>query len=69
MLETLASFAVSFLVSLLRGWLSDVRAASAQREAGAAGAIVEGRKQQDAALEKTRAAIDDSDNKPIEYRD
>lgn len=34
MLETLGSFVVSFLVAFLRGWLSDIRSAEAQKQAG-----------------------------------
>lgn len=69
MLEALSSFAVSFLVSFLRGWLSDIRAAAAQREAGGAEAREQGRAQEDAALARTQSAIDAADKKPIEYRD
>jgi len=56
MLEALSSFVVSFLVSFLRGWLSDLRGAAAQREAGAASAREAGRRDEDAALERAREA-------------
>lgn len=58
MLETLGSFVVSFLVSFLRGWLSDIRAASAQKEAGAAEAQVKGQQQEEASLKEAGNAID-----------
>lgn len=64
MLESLVSFVVSFLssalVNFLRGWLSDLRAAKAEREAGGAEAREVGQKQEDEALQQAGQAIDEA---------
>ena len=80
MLEALSSFVVSFLVSFLRGWLSDLRAAAAQKEAGALEAQAKGKAEEDASLKeasdasaqaRARHAADPTDNafKNTEFRD
>jgi hypothetical protein len=56
------------LVGLIRDFFSWKRSAD-DRQAGADAAINAGRKQEDDALARTQAAIDEADGKPIEYRD
>lgn len=51
-----------------RDWLADLRAEKAQRDLGAAEAQIEGRKQEDEALDRARRAMDEADKRPIEYR-
>lgn len=56
------------IVGLIRDFFSWKRSAD-DRQAGADAAVIAGRKQEDGALDRTQAAIDESDKKPIEYRD
>jgi hypothetical protein len=60
--------ALSAFFGFLRGLMDRIHAAQ-DRQAGADSAIIEGRKQEDDALARTQAAIDEADTKPIEYRD
>lgn len=62
-LSALATFA-----GLIRDFFSWKRS-SDDRQAGADAAVIEGRKQEDDALDRTQAAMDEADKKPIEYRD
>lgn len=62
-LSALATFA-----GLIRDFFSWKRSAD-DRQAGADAAVIEGRKQEDAALKRTKDAMDEADKKPIEYRD
>lgn len=56
------------LVGLIRDFFSWKRSAD-DRKAGGDAAIVEGRKQEDDALQRTLDAINEADKKPIDYRD
>jgi hypothetical protein len=60
--------AVSAFFGFLRGLMDRIHAAQ-DRQAGADAAVNAGRKQEDDALDRTQAAMDESDKKPIEYRD
>jgi hypothetical protein len=62
-LSALATFA-----GLIRDFFSWKRSAD-DRQAGADAAVIEGRKQEDAALRRAKDAMDEADKKPIEYRD
>ena len=67
--QPLADAFFSAIGRTFREWLADLRAEKAQRDLGAAQAQIEGRKQQDASLDRTRKAMDEADGKPIDYRD
>lgn len=56
------------LVGLIHDFFSWKRS-SDDRQAGSDAAVIAGRKEEDEALARTQAAIDESDTKPIEYRD
>lgn len=60
--------ALTTFAGLIRDFFAWKRSAD-DRQAGADAAIVEGRKQEDAALARTQDAIDEADKKPIDYRD
>jgi hypothetical protein len=60
--------AISGLVGLIRDFLAFKKTAD-DRQAGADSAAVAGRKEEDTDLDRTQAAIDEADQKPIEYRD
>jgi hypothetical protein len=60
--------AISGLIGLIRDFFSWKKSAD-DRKAGADAAIVAGRAQEDQALKRTQAAMDEADRKPIEYRD
>ncbi len=72
-LRWLGNWVLGALVDKILAALGSLVAAGrrdqANRDAGAAEAVIEGRKQEDDALAKTQAAIDRADKKPIEYRD
>jgi hypothetical protein len=56
------------VVAFIRELLAFKQSAD-DRQAGADAAINAGRKEEDDALARTQAAIDESDTKPIDYRD
>jgi hypothetical protein len=60
--------AIVALLGVIRDFFSWKRSAD-DRQAGRDAAVIAGQKQEDDALARTRAAIDESDKKPIEYRD
>lgn len=60
--------AIVALLGLIRDFFSWKRSAD-DRKAGADAAVIEGRKQEDAALRRTQDAMDEADKKPIEYRE
>lgn len=56
------------VIAFIRELLAFKRSAD-DRQAGADAAVIAGRKEEDDALARTQAAIDEADGKPIEYRD
>lgn len=65
----LAGIVIDKLFGFFRDLWSDHKAREAEREAGRGEAVIAGRTQEDEALARTQAAIDEADKKPIEYRD
>ena len=63
------------LVQLIIGLLAAIREffslkkSADDRQAGADAAVIAGHKEEGTALDRTQAAIDEADKKPIEYRD
>lgn len=60
--------AISAFFGFLRGLMDRLHAAQ-DRQAGRDEAVVAGQKQEDGALARTQAAIDEADKNPIDYRD
>lgn len=60
--------AIIVVLGLIRDFFHSKEIAES-KQAGRDEAVIEGRKQQDDALDRTQAAIDESDKKPIDYRD
>lgn len=60
--------AIIVALGVIRDFFSWKRSAD-DRQAGADAAVIEGRKQEDGALQRTQDAIDEADKKPIDYRD
>jgi hypothetical protein len=60
--------AITGLVGLIRDFFLWKKSAD-DRKAGADAAINAGRAQEDQALKRTQAAMDEADRKPIKYRD
>lgn len=60
--------ALTVFAGLIRDFFSWKRSAD-DRKAGGDAAVIEGRKQEDDALQRTHDAIEEADKKPIDYRD
>lgn len=60
--------ALSTFAGLIRDLFALKRSAD-DRKAGADAAVIAGRKEEDDALARTQAAMDEADKKPIDYRD
>lgn len=60
---------VEKLLAALGAVIAAGRRDQANRDAGAAEAIIEGQKKESADLKRAQDAIDEADRKPIEYRD